>query len=246
MIPAIKTELRKLFTIRSTYVIMALAFALVAFYAFYISGWRADTSSLHVPNKLALDVTGAVGTVAIFMALIALLLFTHEYRYNTIMYTLTANRSRSRILLAKIIVISVVSLLFTLAIGVFSPLMSAWGVHAHHLHLVPQTFHYGDLFWQCLFYGWGYAMAGLLIAALVRNQIGAIVSLFILPGTVESLLGLLLKKNVVYLPFNSLFAIINRMDTPGSISPERAALVFSAYLVGGWLIAWLLFFRRDT
>jgi ABC-type transport system involved in multi-copper enzyme maturation permease subunit len=106
MIPAIKSELRKVFTVRSTYVILLLVLALEVFFAFYSSGWHIDAADLHNPDTLANDVTAAVNVVAVFGALIAVLLFSHEYRYNTIMHTLTLSNSRSKVLFAKIFVIT--------------------------------------------------------------------------------------------------------------------------------------------
>ena len=90
-------------------------------------------------------------------------------------------------------------------------------------------------------------MAGLLIAALVRNQVGAIITLFIVPDTVEGLLSLLLKKNAVYLPFSSIHAVIGQgLNYNNSITAGHAALLFSGYLIIGWLIVWVLFLRRDA
>jgi ABC-2 type transport system permease protein len=241
---ALKAEFRKLFTVRSTYIILGLTLALVIFYGFYIAGWRIDKADLMNPTTMANNITGAISTVSIFSALVAVLLFAHEYRYNTILYTLTAANSRSKVLLAKILTISVFALVFTTLAGVIAPLMVLWGIHAHGLHLVAQTLHYHTLVWKCLFYGWGYSMAGLVITALIRNQIGSIVTLFIVPGTVEALLGLLLKKNVVYLPFSALNTVIgNRLP---DITPVHAAMVFGGYLVVGWIVAWILFLRRDA
>src|ERR1700690_121413 len=96
---ALKAELRKLLTVRSTYFILIVVLLLEVLFAFYISGWRATATDLHSSGALSSAVTDAVTAVSIFSALVALLLFTHEYRYNTIMYTLTASNSRSRVLL---------------------------------------------------------------------------------------------------------------------------------------------------
>ncbi|HEY1645756.1 MAG TPA: hypothetical protein VGF75_05295, partial [Candidatus Saccharimonadales bacterium] len=98
---------------------------------------------------------------------------------------------------------------------------------------------------------WGYAMAGLVIAALLRNQIGAIIVLFVVPDTVEGLLSILLKNNTVYLPFSALHTMLgvglNSSNSAGpSISPLHALYVFLAYLVVAWLIAWYMFIRRDA
>lgn len=248
MMSNIKAEIRKLFSVRSTYVILLIVLALEILFAFYVSGWRIDYQDLHNTTTLSNDVTGAVNTVAIFAALIATLLMTHEYRYNTIMYSLTLSKSRSRVLLAKFLVISVFAIIFTFIAGALSPLLTILGIHAHHLKLVHQTLQYSTLIWHSLFFGWGYTIAGLLIAALVRNQIGAIVTLFIAPETIEAVLGLLLKKNTVYLPFTALHIVIGQeMPTyQNVISIGRAALVFLAYIVVGWIVAWVLFLKRDA
>jgi ABC-type transport system involved in multi-copper enzyme maturation permease subunit len=248
MTPNLKTELRKVFSVRSTYVIFLLVLIIELFFGFYVSGWRIDAHDLHDPNTLANDITSAVSAVSIFAALVATLLMTHEYRYNTIMYSLTLSRRRSTVLLAKVLVVSAFAIIFTLIVGTLSPLLADLGAHAHHLKLAPQTLHYGMLLWRSLFFGWGYAMAGLLIAALIRNQIGAIVTLFIAPDTVEGILSLLLKKNTVYLPFSALHTVIGQGmgDYLNAITPLHAAMVFMVYLVVGWAIAWGLFLRRDA
>jgi ABC-2 type transport system permease protein len=244
----LKAELRKVFSIRSTYVILILVLAIEILFAFYVSGWRIDALDLHNPNTLSNDITAAVSTVSIFVALIATLLVTHEYRYNTIMYSLTLSKSRSSLLLAKILVISAFAIVFTIVVGALSPLLSELGAHAHHLKFAPQTLHYGTLLWRSLFFGWGYAMAGLLIAALIRNQIGAIVTLFIAPDTIEGVLSLLLKKHTVYLPFSALHTVIGQGmgNYLNAITPLHAAMVFMAYLLVGWIVAWILFLRRDA
>lgn len=248
MISNVKAELRKVFSIRSTYVILIVVLALEILFGFYASGWRINAHDLHDPTTLSNDITSAVSAVSIFMALIATLLVTHEYRYNTIMYSLTLSKSRSRVLLAKILVISALAIVFTLVVGILSPLLSELGAHAHHLKFAPQTLHYGTLLWQSLFFGWGYAMAGLLIATLIRNQIGAIVTLFIAPDTIEGILSLLLKKHTVYLPFSALHTVIGQGmgQYLNAITPVHAAEVFMVYLVVGWAVAWVLFLRRDA
>jgi len=247
MIPAIKAEFKKLLTVRSTYYILGFVLLLVCFFAFYVSGWRIEQVDLLNSGHLAHEITNTVSTIAIFASLIAILLVTHEYRYNTIMHTLTLSNSRSKVLAAKFIVVSAFAVVFTIFFGVLSPIVASLGIHAHHLKLVHQTFHYWDIIWRSLFYGWGYAMAGLVLAVLIRNQIGTIVTIFIAPATVEALLSLILKNNTVYLPFSSLSTVIGQgMDYHNNITPFHAALVFMTYLVVGWIVAWILFLRRDA
>ena len=97
-----------------------------------------------------------------------------------------------------------------------------------------------------MYYVWGYTMAALLIAVLIRNQIGSIIAIFIIPGVVENLLGLILKSNQVYLPFSALGFVIGDSSHTYSITQFHAALVFLAYLVIGWIIAWILFLKKDA
>ena len=249
MIAELKAEVRKLVTIRSTYVIIGVALALEVFLGFFVSGIRAQVGALHDPQTLASDAGLAVHTLSLFSALIAVLLLTHEFRYNTISYSLTLSNSRSKVLAAKIIVMSVFAVCFTLITGALSPTLAILGMNVNHLHLVAQSIPYHSILWRGLFFGWGYTMVGLLFGALIRNQIGAIVTLFIVPGTVEGLLSLLLKQNIQYLPFSALNIIIGTGSGLGvitTITKFQAVLVFSAYLVVGWIVAWVLFLRRDA
>lgn len=252
MINTVKAEFRKLLSVRSTYIITILVIVAVSLIAFFLEGWNLKAAALQDPTQLAGDVTGAL-KITVFGAIVAILLMTHEYRYNTIMYTLTDSRSRSRVLIAKFITVSAYALFLAVLIGVLSPVMSYLGVHAHGNVLAPQTLHYGDLIWRSLFYGWAYGMFGLLLALLTRNQVASIVALFLIPDLVEQLLGfLLLKHNAVYMPFNALAQVISGpsadtgMPISSTLSSGRAALVVCVYLVVGWLAAWILFLRRDA
>ena len=248
MTSALKAEFRKVWTIRSTYFILGFVLLIAIFFGFYASGWRIDAGALHDPRTLALDTTSAISAVSVFASLIGVLLVTHEYRYNTIMYTLTASNSRSKVLLAKVLVISGFAIVFAVCLAVLAPVLSVLGIHAHHLKLVPQTLHYGNLLWRSLFFCWGYAMAGLIIASLIRSQVGAIVVLFIAPSDRRrSGARLAAQENVVYLPFSSLSTVIGQgMNFNNSITPERGALVFTGYLVVFGAVAWILFLRRDA
>lgn len=245
MISSIKSEFRKLLSVRSTYVIVALATALVVFFAFYTEGIRVTQASLHNSGLLANETKQAIVSVGLLGSLVGVLLVTHEYRYNTIMYTLTASRSRTRTLLAKLLVISCFALAFSLFVGVLSPIMTWLGVQVKGLHLVPQSIPIWDLLWKTLFVGWGFSMLAFIFAVIIRIQVGAISTMFLVPAMAEPLLGLLLKHNAVYLPYNSVQAVIQKIPA-GSISPGRAASVVLIYLAIGCLASWILFLRRDA
>lgn len=246
--PTLKSEIRKLLTVRSTYIITGLIVLLILLIAGYIEGWRLAPTDLRSPQQFSSDVLGAL-SLTIFGSIIAILLMTHEYRYNTIVYTLTSSNSRSKVLLAKIITISLYAVFITVLAGVLSPLAAYAGIHLHGHSLAPQTVHVWNLTWRSLFYGWTSGMVGLLLAVLIRSQIGAIVTLFLIPGLVEQFLAQLLKHSAVYLPFTARDQVLSTGGAAtggGSLTPTKAAFVFMCYLVVGWIVAWILFVRRDA
>jgi ABC-2 type transport system permease protein len=242
MIATIRAEFRKLFTVRSTYIIILIALALEVFFAFYATAYKASPSDALKPGELASEVTSAISVLTTLFALVGVLLMAHEYRYNTILYTLSSSKSRSRVFFAKIITVSIFAIILSVSFGFLSAGLAKLGFQAHGHTLVAQTFPVWNLLWRVAFAGWAFSMLALILTTIIRIQVGAIAALFLIPGTIEQLIGLLIKKNQVYLPFSAINAVLDH----GDISHERAALVALAYVVGGWVIAWLLFLKRDA
>ena len=243
MISALKAEFRKLFTVRSTYVLIIVALLFDIFLAGFVKGYQFQGSQPGDIWTLQSSMIVAVSITSVFVAIIALLLITHEYRYNTILYSMTANRSRTVLLFSKFIAITVFSLVITVMLAGLAPLMTYIGAGLGGHDLVSQHFAWGDIVWKILFYGWGTSIIALLIGVLIRSQIGAIVIYFLMPTTIEGLLSLLLKENVAYLPFTSLGIVIDKSQV---LTSAEAAMVFIGYMVIGWAVAWALFLKRDA
>jgi len=255
MLASIKSEFRKLITVRSTYILTGIALIYMIFYNFYIVGFRVGHHLIYSPSNphyLMVEVTRASSIAApiLLSSIIAVLLMAHEYRYNTIMYTLTNSNSRNKSLFAKIVAVSGLTVFFAIMIEVLSPLLVLLGAHFDHLHLAHQIFYYKDFFGRVLFYSWAYGMIGLLLAVLFRNIVAAIVSLFFIPVTIEPLIGLLLSDHMKqYMPFTALTNVLNNgllVNVPGQLSAVRSAIVVMVYLVIAWVIAWALFLKRDA
>lgn len=239
MLPAIRSEFRKLFTIRSTYILSGIAMLLVVILGFWALGYKSSASD----PTLYMEAAKMGGNViSLFVAIIGILLITHEYRYNTIMYTLTATGSRSKVLAAKLLVFGVFTIVFTLLMMLLAAFCAWIGVQLAHDAVVAQQFFYGDTLWRTVSYGLLYSMAALLFGLLFRHVVGAMAVFFIVPTTVEGLLGLLLKDNAKYLPFTAL----EQINAASLFKPLQALLIFGAYLLGGWIIAWILFLKRDA
>ncbi len=242
MIPAIKAEFRKVITVRSTYFILIACLAIEVLFAFYGSGYKAPPAELRNPGMLASQVTAAVSFLAVILSLVGVLLVTHEYRYNTILYSFTSARRRTSVFFAKFLVISIFATVFTLIFGFLSPVLAALGVQLSGHTLVPQAIPYADLLWRAVFVGWGFSVLAFILAVIIRAQIGAAISIFLIPSTLEPLLGLVLKTNQMYLPFSASNGVLMQ----GKLSYGDAALVASGYMVFGMVVAWLLFLRRDS
>lgn len=248
MIPAIRSEFRKLFTIRSTYIVSILAMLLAGFFSFYVEGLRGADNMLQ-PTKLQNEILSSVGLLAIFGSIVATLLITHEYRYNTIMYTLTSSNSRTKVLWAKLVAVTGYTMLFTIIGIAFAVTCMYIGLQVKHITLIPQQIAWGDLIWRTLFYAWGYGVAGLILGLLMRQVVGAIVAIFLFPSTIEPLLGLLLKDNSKYLPFTAFNHVVDTSNMhagPGALTVGQSAAVFGAYLFVGWIVAWILLEKRDA
>lgn len=246
MVAILKAEFRKLLTIRSTYLISGLAIALSAFFSFYLNGFKAKPEDALNMFHLQSEISQTIGILPLFGALVAILLIAHEYRYSTIMYTLTSSNSRTKVLIAKFITISVYSIVFVALGTLVSSLAMYLGLGIKDISLMEQTVFWKDILWQGLFYSWAYGVAGLLLGFLFRHVVGSIATLFLMPSTIEPLLSLLLKDNAKYLPFNSLSNVLGNMGGTVSLSPGKAAQVFGIYLIIGWIVAWVLFVRRDA
>jgi len=261
MIPSLKSEFKKLLTVRSTYGWLAVALVFLLIGAFYADGYKDSANLAAGADKGTLFIAATLAhlpnLISLFGGLIAILLITHEYRHNTIIYTLTASNSRSKVILSKILTVFcftfIYSVLFTaIALG----LIFAGAALAHH-NIPHQDINYLTYFGKTLFMVEGYALAALLFGTIIRNQVGAIAALLILPGTLEGLLSLVLKSKSVYLPFTALTQVtqppvipgahpVRDLPSTGYLSPEKGAIVFLCYLAGAWLIGWYLFLRRDA
>lgn len=243
MLATIKAEFRKLVTIRSTYFINILALLLIGFIAFYGMGYKS--ASLITVDMLQSYVLNCISIVQIFGGIVAILLITHEYRYNTIAYTLTTSNKRMKVLFAKIFITGIYAAILGVVAAVLSGLLVVWGAHVAGHTIQTDNFAYWEIAWKSMLFIVSGVLAGLVFGFLARSVVFAIVAYFLIPTTVEPLLNGLLKVNSNYLPFMAQNQII--MDGgPKAFSPIASAGVFGAYLLGAWIIASILFVRKDA
>jgi ABC-type transport system involved in multi-copper enzyme maturation permease subunit len=243
-------EFRKLLTVPSTWAAAALAFVVSAGMATYLAGSEATSGALAEPTFLVMTAADTMAIVAIFGAVVGVLVVTHEYRYNLLPYTLSATNDRSKVLAAKLAVVTTFAVVVSLGVDLVALVASSLTAHLVHGHeLAPQTLGYGDLLWRTVLYGWGYAVAGTAIALLVRNQVGAVVTAFVLFGPVEGILSSALGRYGYLLPFTALANVLgSRLSNEAltSVSHQQAALAFLVDITIAVSVGWLGFLRRDA
>lgn len=247
MFRALVFELRRLWSVRATWIMLVVFTAVNSFFGIYplFSGRLPGMQSW-----LGLYNTPANFLSLVLLSVVAAQVFGHEYRYGTIRLTLTEFPKREIVMFAK-----------TLILGFFVSfaLILNWGVLGSLAQLAPEGtitsdspgFTFGpynpaDL-WKVYLYVLGYVFIAMSITAITRNlAIGIVFPLLL--TVIEGLLGLLnqLAKQrfdwlVERLPLE------NATDWLGNggmyVSP---GLTYAAWVVAFYLAASALFFKRDA
>lgn len=250
MFSAIRSDLRKLLTIRSTYILTTVAVLLTGGVSLYFQGYKGVGADSATAIGSLLDANA--GYAVIFVTIIGILFMAHEYRYNTIMYTMTANSSRTRIFLSKLTTISIFATLFALLISAVTVVSYMIGLSLKDITLVTQNFDALSQIGRVIFYFVAYGMIGVLLASLIRNLVGAIAFFFIVPSSIEPLLSAFVLKGdkSEYLPFTALDSIIGSgmsvMNQNPKLTATDSMLLVALYLVIVSVAAWFLFSKRDA
>lgn len=248
MINTLRAEFKKFFTVRSTYIWTGLTFALIGFVSFYGFGYSTSIPAINEPGFMMGMMSTVISMFATIGTILAILLVAHEYRYNTINYTLTASPSRLRVLLAKITVMLTYATVIGIILLGMSYIATRFGLSLKGVSLGDQHLPLWDTLWRFWAYLWGYVLAGVIIAAIVRGLVGSIVLFFIMPA-IEQMSMFLLKENSKFLPFTSIDSLIGSqtsmlLDKP--LTHVAALGLTLAYISVGLIVAGILFVRRDA
>jgi len=243
MLQLLKSEITKILTLRSTYIVVGVLVLLAALAGFVISGLAMPgNNSIPVPpsvftNAIHSALSLCIGIIAIITSFIVI----NEYRHNTIAYTVTASPSRMNVFFAKVIV----GVAYGLAVGVVLSLVAViaaaitLAINGHSV--TGQEIDFG-FFVHHLLYVIFYSLVGVSLGFILRNTVILIVIIFALP-IVESLSSLVLKENSQYLPFTSIGSISASGEAAASAGVIAVALVYILGLLGSALY---LFIKRDA
>jgi ABC-2 type transport system permease protein len=251
MIPAIKAEIKKVLTVRSTYGIALFFLLLTGGLSFYASGYKVSPGDLN-GSLFSSTLQELASTIAFAGALVSLFLVAHEYRYNTIVYTLSASNSRSKVLAAKILTAFGFTFIYSIIVTALCLALIAAGVAMAGHALPHQDINYVAFFAKTVFTCEAFALFAVLVPTIVRNMQASVAILLIVPNTLEALISIAVKQPEKWLPFRALAQVTARpLVIKGGtgnygVSPARGAVTFLVYLTIGWIITWYLFLRRDA
>ena len=178
--------------------------------------------------------------------ILGILGMTGEYRHQTVSSTFLVEPRRGRVLAAKLLAYAMMGFLFGLATAAATlilafPLLDLRGVAALAAGVEVPAIILASIATMTL-----YAVVGVAIGALLRNQIAAVVGALVWVLVVEALVISLLPAVGKWLPGGAAQAMVQATITAGDLLPAWAGgLVFLAYGLVLAFAARLLTIRRD-
>jgi ABC-type transport system involved in multi-copper enzyme maturation permease subunit len=239
----IASELRKLTTTRSVYLMLAGLLAVVAIGTVAIV---ADTrpADLHWPLQHQAFLHVSLTIAPLFGLLLGLRSFTDEFRFGSIVPTLLASPVRRRVLGAKLVAVggggvalSLAAMASTIAIGV--PLLVAEGLDVtwstSALAEVAGRLIGATVLWTAVGVGLGLA---------VRHQVAAIAGTLVWLLAAEGILSGLVPNVAKYFPGAAGFAIVG-INSADLLTPGLGAALLGAYALAALTLGGVLMQRRD-
>jgi ABC-2 type transport system permease protein len=250
---ALRGELRKLWTVRTTWIITVFGWCLVAL----VTAMALFTTL--VSERFAgtdVEVAAAVeqlGSTAIIVLIVALLAMTTEFRHGTIGRTLQIVPSRTRVLLAKLGAGCVYALAYYATSLVLVGILLGLAAVVYGVSLSMGALTIAAL-WQAPVALLLNAVLGVAVGALLRSQVAAITAVLLWFFVAENIIVTLLPAVGRWLPFqalNSLFvgeeARQAALDAGMSLLAAPTALtVFLAYVTAASIAAITLLRTRDV
>jgi ABC-2 type transport system permease protein len=242
MIDTIRSEFLKIRTTRTAGGLFA-GLLLLAGLAMWGTLANATPAELGIALSSTQVITGVLVVIPVFVLVLGIRSFTDEVRHGSIVPTFLATPDRRRVLGAKLIVITGISAVFTIAalglgIGAAAvyfttqsvPLAIAWGAFV-------------TLIGKALVLSALWATIGIAVGAVVRHQVAAIVGTLAWLFVGEALIVGIAPHVGKWLPGQAgAFAL--GIDPATSV--VTGALVLAAWAIGGTLLAGATLTRRDV
>jgi ABC-2 type transport system permease protein len=251
---ALTSEWVKLTSLRFTYITLGLGLTLSLATTALASLAMASTQNQWSAgfDPFTFSMVGNVFALIIY-SVFGVMCMSGEYTSGMIRLTFTATPRRGRVFLAKLVLVSLIVLVFGLltTIGMFLVWQAILGAYG----LEIATF--GDADARRLVIGLGAAMPffpliGVALGVLLRSTAGAITTvlgLLWLPLIFGEVLPMWWRENVIsLLPGTALdsLTIAHVVDSPTYTDPAVAAVIAAAWLTGFIGAAYVVLIRRDA
>lgn len=247
-------ELRKWRTVRTTWVLTVIGWALVALTgAGAVFTEQAGGGVFTGTDEQVGQAVGQIGANAMIVLIVALLGMTTEFRHGTIGRTLQLTPSRSRVLATKLVagVVYAVAFFLTSLLVVGAVLLIAAARNAVGLSVGGET---AAALWQGPVGLALNAIFGVAVGALIRSQVVAITLALVWLFVVENLVTALRPGIGRWLPFqaiNSLFIAGDALPAAPEgmvlpLEPAVALAAFLSYVALATLAAGILLRTRDV
>jgi ABC-2 type transport system permease protein len=226
---AIRSELRKIVTARSTYWLLFTAAALIGLGTFASLNDVASIPDVPLDAQLFQRVV-VPQVLTVIAAILGIRSFTDEFRNGSIVPTVLAVPDRRKVIAAKLVVIGLTAAAITLvvetvAIGVGSTVLASNGAGITVL-AGPLASQIGLVAGAAIIW----AMIGVGVGAAVKHQVAAIVGALVWLLVGENLAELFAPNAARFLPGHAASAMMEQA-TGGSLLPTSTGLVV--------LLAWV-------
>jgi ABC-2 type transport system permease protein len=251
MIHLLRAEWRKVITTRLGWGMLLGAMALAAL------GVVAQIASNSVRGNITLPLSSAAtqrsiaasaGSAYLFSVVVGIILITTEFRHFTSRPTFLIEPRRGLVIVAKLIVAALVGIIYGVACAavtaaIMAPWLGAMGITIHWVENGVLLSMLGDLVVIAIF-----AVVGIGVGVLVRNQIAAVIGALVYLFVLEPLIDIIpVVQNVYpYLPGAAAGAITGASrGNLAHLDPVQGGLVLLGWGLLFAVCGWLLTVRRD-
>jgi ABC-2 type transport system permease protein len=242
MIAQTRAELLKVRSTRTTIGLMLGMVSLILLFSL-LTGLLTHADQLSTKDNQR-QLLGLGGLAGVFSALAGVLLITSEYRYGTIRPTVLFNPARGQILAAKLVAGALAGIAFALlgeaigwAIGI--TILEARGITIVLSSTDIESLVLGGIASVALF-----GMIGAGLGAIIRNQVGSVITLLAWGFIVDNLLFGLVPSVGRFTPTRSQDALMG-LTTDHLLSPAAGAATLIAWTAALAVAGLALTARRD-
>lgn len=249
----VAAEVRKLTSVRTTWVLTLVGMALVALSAgvfVFAEGLMGAFTGTDAEMGAVMD---QIGGQSVIVVVVAILIMTTEFRHGTIGRTLQLVPSRTRVLVSKL----VAGVLYAVVFFVLGLVVVAI-VLGIALAVKDVSIEFGSEVWTSVWQGpagLGLSAAlGVAIGSLLRSQVVAITVTLVWLFVAESLVNVWLPEIARWLPFQVLNAVFLSPEALAQmpegqllpLEPLTALAVFLGYVAVATVAAGILMRTRDV